>query len=715
MVYTDDHNVAKNNCEHCEKSFTTKQRLKTHILLQHEKVPWVCEVCSQPYESEVKKNSHEKSSHPEVKCEQCDRIFRKNSKSLRIHIKREHMKITYDCEHCKKSFTTKQRLKTHILLQHEKVSWICEVCSQPYESEDKKNSHEKSSHPDVKCEHCDRIFRKNSKRLRIHIKREHMKVTYDCDVCEKAFLSKGNLKQHKDIVHSEVKVNECDICGLKMSTSVALKYHKETVHDQIRDNCKICGKSYERKNLYSHMYSVHGEKIPCEQCGKNIRKAGMKEHISRVHSDVKNWPCDDCGKKFGTKKNLKRHHDAVHLKLKETCEFCGMALVKACLKNHILKFHKGEKIVCKHCGRPFKNHPDLGSHIDNLHKDVKCELCDKMFKKGSIKFRSHVKNEHSENPRCDTCGKTYGTQSGLNRHIIDAHSGKEWICDMCGKKLSSESVLRDHKKGHFGKSRDQILKNYKCDQCDISFYRPSALKIHKDDVHTNKTFKCEHCDKIYNSHNGINTHLREKHSSYAKALVCDICGKSFPVKNRLNRHIRNVHENESESHKCDVCEKVFKTKSSFNLHFNHAHKENPIRKCEICEKTFYTKHDYSQHMSYHSETFPCDTCEKTYNSRLALESHKVKCLDIKKYKCDICGVAYRLEYQFKRHQIGAHTDSGWIACSYCDKLYRSVQGLNNHRKICTMAKESCCKPCGITFKAFQSFKYHKNIVHKEEI
>ena len=52
-------------------------------------------------------------------------------------------------------------------------------------------------------------------------KREHQ-----CEVCEKKFSHKGNLKQHM-LTHTKVKAHECDICKKKFSVKSSLVTHLE--------------------------------------------------------------------------------------------------------------------------------------------------------------------------------------------------------------------------------------------------------------------------------------------------------------------------------------------------------------------------------------------------------------------------------------------------------------------------------------------------------
>lgn len=71
------------------------------------------------------------------------------------------------------------------------------------------------------------------------------------------------------------------------------------------------------------------QKIPCSHKGcKRIftNPYNMKRHLKRVHSEVKNFQCNDCGRFFAIKTEMKHHmksHDRVKYPKKTfKCKFC---------------------------------------------------------------------------------------------------------------------------------------------------------------------------------------------------------------------------------------------------------------------------------------------------------------------------------------------------------------------------------------------------------
>lgn len=143
------------NCNQCNKSFSRKDNLNTHIKSVHLK---------------------EKKYH----CDQCDKSFGQKSK-LNVHIKTVHLKQKeFNCKYCDKSFGQKCNLKVHIKTVHLKQK-------------------------DFNCEHCNYSCGQQV-HLNIHINSVHLKQkVFNCDQCEYCCSVKGNLNNHIKLIHENPK------------------------------------------------------------------------------------------------------------------------------------------------------------------------------------------------------------------------------------------------------------------------------------------------------------------------------------------------------------------------------------------------------------------------------------------------------------------------------------------------------------------------------
>lgn len=139
---------------------------------------------------------------------------------------------------------------------------------------------------------------------------------------------------------SSIPCPKARFVAIQPAISIALKPAKPIVRSKPQKNLKKTALSAEasRENTTPRKPRITPleKKYVCDQCGWSFRDlSNMKDHALR-HSGVKNFECNDCGRKFFTRPLLMLH-DRVH--------------------------HKGEKpFVCKYCGMGFRNSPSRCRH-----------------------------------------------------------------------------------------------------------------------------------------------------------------------------------------------------------------------------------------------------------------------------------------------------------------------------------------------------------------
>ena len=109
-------------CKDCDKSYSSKQKLKAHHLSKHSNLTLVCPI------------------------QTCSKVFHSRP-VLKNHLAGVHGdKTVYPCERCDKTFAYRGDLNIHIKGVHEGQMAYCRVCDKAFIRSSEKNRHEKQVH-----------------------------------------------------------------------------------------------------------------------------------------------------------------------------------------------------------------------------------------------------------------------------------------------------------------------------------------------------------------------------------------------------------------------------------------------------------------------------------------------------------------------------------------------------------------------------------------
>ena len=119
-------------CPHCDppKSVSTAQHLREHIKVIHEGIRYACPECDKQYSCKGHLKSHIQSEHlkqEDFECEPCGKKFGSRLK-LKSHKFQSHSQT--NCDICNKQVNSRFELKKHMVLIHNNTenAWICDVC-----------------------------------------------------------------------------------------------------------------------------------------------------------------------------------------------------------------------------------------------------------------------------------------------------------------------------------------------------------------------------------------------------------------------------------------------------------------------------------------------------------------------------------------------------------------------------------------------------------
>ncbi len=311
----------------------------------------------------------------------------------------------------------------------------------------------------VVCPKCNKEVTRNG--LRAHIKSHELVASnevFKCPLesCPYVTSAKLYLDAHVKRNHTpNVRKEQCEACGKTFMCKAELRYHTEKAHLKIRPYvCDKCGKGFSfQHRLHAHMKqpkcdimeSLDEGEYQCDLCIEKFPKlASYIRHYRRCHKSFPRnidhsklilYYCDQCTDVYTTTSGLLKHKKKIHQGIamkpkptrKEPCPHCGKMINRGYqYTEHIKTVHENDRpYKCTECSKAFGTEHCMRNHILQVHRRMKCKICDKEIC-SKFWYKRHMSKVHGVVPedshQCDFCTAVFDTVKAKAAHMKKQHS-----------------------------------------------------------------------------------------------------------------------------------------------------------------------------------------------------------------------------------------------------------------------------------------------------
>ena len=452
------------SCSQCNRQFPKKHGLKIHMYQAHQRKKILpplhpgmkksikrfnCDLCCKKFSYESAVHIHKKYIHKlELNADKCEvqeedvslGISGKAKTCKKIKMRAEAKIGSHECDKCKKRFNSSGSLKGHMRLMgcHSDTSlYKCKKCRSAFLNPVYLRWH-KCKDSNIAREKC------NSEDFVISVNDQTAENTFDCEHCDKQFISARHLKSHLR-VHAGEKSFSCSICNMKFTKAGKLRSHEKRKHSIWKS--QILDHMPEKINVRS----CDG-RFECLECHKKFKTIGLLNGHSAVHTGIKAYKCDICERKFAFQTNLCRHKREDH---------------------SITKPRSG----CQRGIKPAKKiSPD-----EELHGEDPNQIRHSIRKKENF-YNSQIRIE-------SVFGSYQDWKTEEPREQLRLDSNSQFVCVRCSRDFPCVSSLEEHSKSCVFGSDDRPLNFEEIVKQEVEDDGPSAFL----DVRSNAIpYYCDH-------------------------------------------------------------------------------------------------------------------------------------------------------------------------------------------------------------------------------
>lgn len=304
-------------CTVCDLQLPSKFKLQDHMNLHTGARPYCCAECGkrfcQIYNYRVHLRTHAQAKVDRLVCRVCLMGFA-SQQDLNQHLSKTHLEDKfYECDRCKRVFTSLKACEYHVQLHKCMQNVVCDGCGRNFSSPKSLVRHRRKSccYGNFKCTDCTKTFSKKNALLKHSFSHLGL-LPYTCIRCRCHFRLAKLYRQHK----CEPERIHCVACLREFLSQEDFQQHKKDTGcwgnqepnettDEIR--CLECGQRFETSEELKKHAGAHQRVLKCAECGKGFRSALLLMSHMGGHAGQSPCLCQSCGLGFPHQQNYDSH------------------------------------------------------------------------------------------------------------------------------------------------------------------------------------------------------------------------------------------------------------------------------------------------------------------------------------------------------------------------------------------------------------------------
>ena len=412
----------------------------------------------------------------------------------------------------------------------------------------------------------------------------HIRIVHEgdtstkCNVCQKTFMKRGNLKSHIQKGKCQAVSNaniinlseypQLQVCVLSKITkeSDKEKYEPENAHDREDiPNAAKRTKEEEKENILNCASSVTEETIVEDSKGENVNSGKdiekFKQNMSEEAKKVE-FSCDICHQDFQSRCKLRKHICLTSNWTETTSTPVEREMVAKPIEGANFHISKDIQLTMKSTQKE-----EIENTLQDV-SDVREETETENGKEKSMQNRLELENSNLEEDKsgefsCDVCSQYFKYRYEILKHVCLASKGTEASETLFEREIFS----KPHKIKKFiknvskkGKMKDNKLLEYRCNKCSFSSQKERFLTIHRRRRHGEKSHNCSNCQEHFPDLRDLKRHIYAKHMG----IFCHLCRCQPSTEKELEEHNSEKHDGITFS--CTECNFVTSSKLNLEMH-----------------------------------------------------------------------------------------------------------------------------------------------------